>query len=356
MKTKVAIFAILSFLSVTSLWSQSKIPGDINEDGNVDFTDFLIFASNFGKTGPPPAQTPTAETSQRPEIKASWSDVVKEVEDHVYWVGITHEPTASISSPNLTFIGTAFAIDVDAIATNAHVAIGVIQVMNGMADIGLTPIPFIIEAKKRALLEGSYKILTTPDNRDIFGFAHPLYDLSLESPDVAIIGIDISETELPGWLILAPTKQAKALDTGDEIATLGFPGELEQTVTRFSQRIPTFKTGIISALRPYKDTIPSHRITNRILQHNLDTTPGTSGSPVFNKRGEVIAVHYAGFNQGSLGFAIRGDELKEMIEAALFEFGGDPVNAKPVSLIPKTLGKSLIARNLQISKSRNTDM
>ena len=40
------------------------ITGDLDLDGNVDFTDFLLFSKNFGKTGPVPTRTPTQTTER----------------------------------------------------------------------------------------------------------------------------------------------------------------------------------------------------------------------------------------------------------------------------------------------------
>jgi len=40
------------------------ITGDLDLDGDVDFTDFLLFSSNFGKTGPIPTNSPTQPTER----------------------------------------------------------------------------------------------------------------------------------------------------------------------------------------------------------------------------------------------------------------------------------------------------
>jgi len=49
-------------------------------------------------------------------------------------------------------------------------------------------------------------------------------------------------------------------------------------------------------------------------------TPGTSGSPLFNQRGEVLAVHNAGFLGTDLNFGIRGEELTDILQAGTIEF------------------------------------
>ena len=50
------------------------------------------------------------------------------------------------------------------------------------------------------------------------------------------------------------------------------------------------------------------------LQYDFDTTPGTSGSPVFDHHGWVIAIHHAGFATGSLNFGVRVDEVWDLID------------------------------------------
>ena len=53
---------------------------------------------------------------------------------------------------------------------------------------------------------------------------------------------------------------------------------------------------------------------NTQIQYDFDTTPGTSGSPVFDHYGWLVAVHHAGFETGSPNFGIRVDEVYELID------------------------------------------
>ena len=147
---------ILMTLMTVALSGSERIPGDIDADGDVDFADFLLLAQNFGRSGPPPSadspdtvtivvrDTITLAGTNRPEVKASWADVVKVVEPTVYWVGVTFEPTPSVLSPPLTFAGTAFGIGIDAIATNAHVGIGIVARMEVFRASGLSPVPVVV--------------------------------------------------------------------------------------------------------------------------------------------------------------------------------------------------------------------
>ena len=68
---------------------------------------------------------------------------------------------------------------------------------------------------------------------------------------------------------------------------------------------------------------------SKIVQHNLDLSPGTSGSPIFDRYGWVIAVNNAGTSAlgidihtgeltriptGNIGFGIRVDEVWDFID------------------------------------------
>ena len=58
------------------------------------------------------------------------------------------------------------------------------------------------------------------------------------------------------------------------------------------QPIATYKNGSVSALRPFDQNLTaSNQYTNVVIQHNLNTTGGTSGSPIFNRNGKVIAIN-----------------------------------------------------------------
>lgn len=48
----------ISSAAITFTSTVKPIPGDLNLNGSVDFVDFLLFASNYGKTGPAPTALP----------------------------------------------------------------------------------------------------------------------------------------------------------------------------------------------------------------------------------------------------------------------------------------------------------
>ena len=111
------------------------------------------------------------------------------------------------------------------------------------------------------------------------------------------------------------------------MATLGFPGELQGGDLDHLYPIATFKDGTVSAVRPpFQGERYSVRDTY-VVQHNLDLSGGTSGSPIFDGSGKVVAINNAGIanvvltlggaparvSQAALGFGIRADKIHELL-------------------------------------------
>ena len=67
--------------------------------------------------------------------------------------------------------------------------------------------------------------------------------------------------------------------------------------------------------------------------HSLETSPENSGSPIFNNRSEVIAIHNAGLPGGeSLDVGIRADEIRMFLKSLYVGVNlGTHVNAKRIS-------------------------
>ncbi len=87
---------------------------------------------------------------------------------------------------------------------------------------------------------------------------------------------------------------------GQSITVIGNPRGLQNTVT----------SGIISQIRLQKDGTLWHQISAPI-------SPSSSGSPVFNAQGEVIAIAFASLNapeNQNLNFAIPVNYLKTLLE------------------------------------------
>jgi hypothetical protein len=89
-------------------------------------------------------------------------------------------------------------------------------------------------------------------------------------------------------------------DVGEHVIVVGNPFGLEQTVS----------DGIVSAIRDSAER-------GRVLQITAPISPGSSGSPVVNLRGEVIGVAFLQFTGGqNLNFCISGERVTRLASAA----------------------------------------
>ena len=266
-----------------------------------------------GPQGPP--GTPGAQGPQGPPGTGSalnWADVLDEanVSDAIYAIGF------NLPGGRNYVIGTGFAAHYrDAIWTNAHVALGLRDQLAALSY--LQPIPFAVRSGT-VIGEGTTYVLT--------GYwVHPDYTGRTDSPDVAAIIVD---DDLTAFLHFLPRRFATQLRVGQPVGTMGFPGEVNHRYT--AAPIATFKDGTISALRPFSILETSITPANTtFVQHSLDLSGGTSGSPIIDHNGWVIAVNNSGTEKlvfdvntgqparvptGNIGFGIRVDEVWSMID------------------------------------------
>ena len=233
---------------------------------------------NQGVEGSDGALGPHGEKGD-PGETLNWADVIDQgrLADAIYVVGVFLEGRAFT-------LGTAFsAYFTDRLWTNAHVVEAVLEVVNDPEYAERNPVPFV--TRTGTLIGGDETYSWT-------GFViHPEYD-GLQSPDIALINIAGEIThESPSFL---PREYTDDLRVGQPVGTLGFPG----LPRIFNAILPlaSFKDGTISALRPFynADFLDFPRNTGRIVHYNLAARSGTSGSPVFDHEGFVIAIQYAG--------------------------------------------------------------
>ncbi len=96
-----------------------------------------------------------------------------------------------------------------------------------------------------------------------------------------------------------PLGNSDAIEVGEPVYAVGNPQGLEGT----------FSQGIVSSIREVG--------SDRLLQITAPISPGSSGGPVLNSKGEVIGVSVATFSGGqNLNFAIPSNYLKNLLGKA----------------------------------------
>jgi S1-C subfamily serine protease len=121
--------------------------------------------------------------------------------------------------------------------------------------------------------------------------SHPGYDHSSARPtaDLGLLTIDGRMTEL---VTLARPDQLGHVAVGMQIFVFGFPGDLNNV----RSPVATLTQGVVGRLTTFGGQV-GDRSTQHLLQHSAFTTKGTSGSPVFDKHGRVVAVN-SGYYKG----------------------------------------------------------
>lgn len=233
-----------------------------------------------GVTGPQGVQgLPGVDAEQ-----LNWANVIEDgnLAGAIYLVGFETES-------NVVPIGTAFAAHYDNMLwTNAHIVeeaeIGIDLVPEDAMEVDSEARFFVARTGTRIGDEGTYYWEDS--------IVHDQYDPSVDSPDVALIVLG-DDVTLPGPVPrLLPREHAGSLRAGQPLGTLGFPGALMLENLEFV--IATFKDGTLSSLRPFYNGPCGPEDLGQILHFNLLLEPGTSGSPVFDHEGYIVAVNFAG--------------------------------------------------------------
>ncbi len=108
--------------------------------------------------------------------------------------------------------------------------------------------------------------------------------------DLVVLKISVARSEA------LPLGNSDAVQVGESVYAVGNPQGLEGT----------FSQGIVSSIREVG--------TDKLLQITAPISPGSSGGPVLNAKGEVIGVSVATFRGGqNLNFAIPSNYLKALL-------------------------------------------
>ncbi len=273
----------------------------------------------IGPMGPQGPQGPTGTTGpQGPKGETGepfdWGEVVESgnLEAGVFGIGVLFDHPSG--SRRISLIGTGFNAEYsNALWTNAHVVQGLEEALDILSDRN----PGAVALRSGSMFRGQ-DAYVIPDS----GFIHPAYDSTEaigDTPDVGVFFLDDNLSGEGGVLSLIPREHVDGLRIGQPVATLGFPGALRFTGGDADNTVnATFKDGTISALR-IRGSGDAGYVE---VQYNFDTTGGTSGSPVFDQYGWVVAVNFSIIEAdldervpvGSLNFGMRVGALWDFID------------------------------------------
>ena len=209
------------------------------------------------------------------------------------WLVAVHSPSGQEEG-----FCSAFAVADDRLVTNAHCVAAaedlrkrggqIVVVQNG-------------DARKRIPVERM---------RRVRGFVP---GGAVISPDVGWLKID---GKLPAKTTLAAASEYQALATGDPMFTYGFPGRLADV----SAPEATFVEGVVGRITTLDGRAGDVK-DMRLIQHSAFTSGGTSGSPIFNAAGHVVAVNTGGYVDkaralAGYNFGMRIDLAQELLSEA----------------------------------------
>jgi len=199
-------------------------------------------------------------------------------------------------------VGTAFAVDNTRLATNAHVVDGVLD----FAAEAPGEVEFVVVQHETAEARAIDRM-----------WRHPDYDPNdfLGTPDVGVISVVGS---LPSVAPLADEATVRDLATLDDVALCGFPGDVLLALDPIDASVrprATCLSGNITALRPFDPSVAATRDNTLLLQHDIQTSPGTSGSAIFDDAGWIVGVHNAatGDVSASNRFGVRADVIRTLL-------------------------------------------
>jgi V8-like Glu-specific endopeptidase len=150
--------------------------------------------------------------------------------------------------------------------------------------------------------------------------AHLSYDKKalVPTPDLGMITVD---GPLPTVVSIADAEQLQLLGSGSQIFVFGFPGDLSNV----RSPVATLTEGVVGRMTALDGTAVSSG-KRHLLQYSAFTSKGTSGSPVFDKFGRVVAVnsgYYQGRSQVTIENPVTGknEETKVFRDLAGYSFG-----------------------------------
>ncbi len=224
--------------------------------------------------------------------------------------------------PGVIPIGTAFAIQEDGLcATNAHVVIGMKELKQELESY-LAANQKIGEVEVLLISPGGtheYQVRET--------YVHQAYarQEDLFSPDVGLIQVKLTDNQSMKPVSLATKRNLRRLKKGEELCYIGYPVfDARRDYNRLKKIAPrTFRGNLIRMLNYQEESTSID--DSMVVEHSMDTVGGASGSPIFDRSEQVVALLFAGMmvvnketgqleTEQRINYGIRVDALREVIE------------------------------------------
>jgi hypothetical protein len=155
---------------------------------------------------------------------------------------------------------------------------------------------------------------------------HPDYLESRLSPDVGLLYLELKGATLPNAVNLASEDRFLALEQGQKLYTMGFPGK----VMNESDPAADFREATITRLTNFDNKAGDNRET-RVIWHNAETSKGTSGSPLFDTEGFVVGLNNGGLTAKKI--LVRDEVTGELINDIVYEATGHNFGVRVDALI-----------------------
>jgi len=265
------ILALLSGCGTDLLDENSPVEGDVDTPAESPGTDSSNDQNDAGAPAPPDVvEEPVSDVERI--ANATW--------------GVAVRAAANGEGVFLVF-GSSFAVDESHLVTNAHVVEGAAELFAFLEpDMDLV----VVQHESRAYcpIDDMY--------------IHPDYESErfLSTPDVAVIVVDCT---LPTLVPSADVQTLQDLAILDEVSMCGFPGDVTLADIELGSTRPraTCLTGNITGLRPFNLNETTTSQNTAVVQHDIQTSAGTSGGPIFDEHGRVIAINSAGTTDATFG-------------------------------------------------------